>query len=81
MIQTESTFTADHERTQIEAIWIAILGARRIDHVGKTTLPTAIVCLRRCTLLVGNDSGLMHMAVGIPTLRLFGASRIEHYSL
>ncbi|MCW9002114.1 MAG: glycosyltransferase family 9 protein, partial [Rhodospirillales bacterium] len=38
--------------------------------------------LRRCALYVGNDSGLMHMAAasGIPTLGLFGPSRVDHYA-
>ncbi len=55
---------------------------RRIDLVGKVDLLTAFTCLRRCALYVGNDSGLMHLAAasGIPTLGLFGPSRVEHYA-
>jgi heptosyltransferase-3 len=50
--------------------------------VGRTGLTAAIACLRRCTLFIGNDSGLMHMAAaaGAPTLGLFGPSRDEHYA-
>lgn len=75
-------FAADHERPQIEALLDAIPDAQRIDLVGKTTLPTAITCLRRCAMFIGNDSGLMHMAAasGVPTLGLFGPSRVEHYA-
>ncbi len=55
---------------------------QRIDLVGKTDLLTVFAILRRCSLFIGNDSGLMHMAAaaGIPTLGLFGPSREEHYA-
>mgnify|MGYP002640717396 CR=1 FL=1 len=74
-------FAAGHERQQIAALLDAIPVARRIDLVGKTSLPTAITCLRQCALFIGNDSGLMHLAAasGVPTLGLFGPSRVEHY--
>ncbi|PWE17608.1 glycosyltransferase family 9 protein [Marinicauda salina] len=47
---------------------------RVIDLVGKLGLLEAGACLRRATLFVGNDSGLMHIAAaaGTPTLGLFG---------
>jgi heptosyltransferase III len=75
-------FAAEHERSQIAGLLDAIPDAQRIDLVGKTTLPVAITCLRRCALFIGNDSGLMHMAAagGVPTLGLFGPSREEHYA-
>ena len=49
--------------------------------VGKEDLYTISACLRRCSLFIGNDSGLMHMAAAanIPTLGLFGPSRVENY--
>jgi heptosyltransferase III len=45
-----------------------------IDLVGRLTLPEASACLDSCSLFIGNDSGLMHMAAaaGTPTLGLFG---------
>jgi heptosyltransferase III len=45
-----------------------------VDLVGRLTLPEASACLAQCSLFVGNDSGLMHMAAaaGAPTLGLFG---------
>jgi heptosyltransferase III len=45
-------------------------------------LPTVTACMRRCSLYIGNDSGLMHMAAasGLPALGLFGPSRPERYA-
>lgn len=59
----------------------AVCADRRIDLVGTEDLPTVAACLKRCSLFVGNDSGLMHMAAasGIPTVGLFGPSRPENY--
>lgn len=53
-----------------------------INLVGRLTLPEAAACLRRVTLFVGNDSGLMHLAAaaGAPTLGLFGRSRASEYA-
>ena len=53
-----------------------------IDLVGAADLLTAAALLRRCSLFVGNDSGLMHIAAaaGVPTLGLFGPSREAHYA-
>jgi len=53
-----------------------------IDLVGHLDLLAVAACLRRSSLFIGNDSGLMHMsaAVGTPTLGLFGPSREEHYA-
>lgn len=38
--------------------------------------------LRRCSLLVSNDTGIMHLgaAMGTPTVGLFGPSSPEHYA-
>ena len=43
-----------------------------IDLVGALSLSEAAACLQRCTLFIGNDSGLMHLAAaaGIPTVGL-----------
>jgi ADP-heptose:LPS heptosyltransferase len=53
-----------------------------IDLVGTLTLPEAAACLARCTLFVGNDSGLMHLAAaaGTPTLGLFGPTQAAEYA-
>lgn len=53
-----------------------------IDLVGRLSLPEVAACLARCTLFVGNDSGLMHLAAaaGVPTLGLFGPTSSEEYA-
>jgi ADP-heptose:LPS heptosyltransferase len=55
----------------------AHLRAHLLDLVGRTTVTEAFAIVRRATLVVSEDSGLMHMAwvAGAPTLALFGASR------
>jgi heptosyltransferase-3 len=55
---------------------------RCIDLVGDRDLLTVAELLRRCDLMISNDSGLMHLsaAAGAPTLGLFGPSRVEHYA-
>lgn len=59
----------------------AVPKERRLDLVGLDLL-TTYAAFRHCTLFVGNDSGLMHLAAaaGIPTLGLFGPSRDEFYT-
>jgi len=53
-----------------------------INLTGNLTLPEAAACLRRATIFVGNDSGLMHLAAaaGTPTLGLFGRSKASEYA-
>ncbi|HEU5078597.1 MAG TPA: glycosyltransferase family 9 protein [Opitutaceae bacterium] len=50
------------------------LGAKVEDIAGKTDLPRYIEELRRCTILVTNDTGGMHLAnsCGVPLIALFG---------
>lgn len=57
----------------------AALGASVIDLVGRTTQADALAIVRRASLMVSDDSGLMHMAwvSGVPTVALFGASRAD----
>jgi ADP-heptose:LPS heptosyltransferase len=77
-----AVFAAPTEDAQARAVLESVSPERRIDTVGKIDLPAVAACLRRCAFFVGNDSGLMHMAAasGIPTLGLFGPSRVEHYA-
>jgi ADP-heptose:LPS heptosyltransferase len=48
--------------------------AATIDAGGRTTLGELAALLRQCTLFVGNDSGLAHLAasVGTPVVAVFG---------
>ena len=59
----------------------AIPGRQRVDLLGLDLL-TTYATFRRCSLFIGNDSGLMHLAAaaGIPTLGLFGPTRDEYYA-
>ncbi len=53
-----------------------------VDLTGRLSLPEASACLSRCSLFVGNDSGLMHLAAatGAPTLGLFGPTLAAEYA-
>ena len=50
------------------------VSGRCLDLTGKTTLPELVEWLRRCELLIGNDSGPLHIAaaLGKPVVALFG---------
>lgn len=76
-----AVFAAASERAAAEPVLAAIQGPRRLDLVGHLDLLTAYACLKRVTLFIGNDSGLMHMAAaaGVPTLGLFGPSPVKRY--
>lgn len=53
------------------------LGEDVIDLTDRTTIPEAIAIVRELSLMVSDDSALMHVAwtAGIPTVAIFGASR------
>ena len=61
-----------HEATMAERIVVNIPGAASL--AGKTDLDALAAVLRRCRLVVGCDSGALHLAVavGVPTVHLFG---------
>ena len=71
-----AVFGAAHERPMAEPLLTALPPERVLDFIGTPDLLDAFALLRRCSLYIGNDSGLMHMAVAarIPTLGLFGPS-------
>lgn len=77
-----AVFSAPAERASAVRVLAAVPESRRLDLAGKTDLLTASAALARCTMFVGNDSALMHLAAaaGIPTLGLFGPSKEEHYA-
>jgi ADP-heptose:LPS heptosyltransferase len=68
------------ERAMAQPVLDALPGA--VDLVGALSLPEAAACLARCSLFVGNDSGLMHLAAaaGAPTLGLFGPTPPSEYA-
>ena len=53
------------------------LGSTAINITGKTTLREAFGMLQHSSMMISEDSGLMHMAwvSGVPTIALFGGSR------
>lgn len=55
-------------------------GGRVIDAFGLDILSTCEV-LKKCRLMVANDSAMMHLAAasGIPTIGLFGPTKDQHY--
>ncbi len=77
-----AVLAAAHEREQAAPVLAALPPAQRLDLVGRTDLLTAAAVLRRAALVVGNDTGAMHIAAarGTPTLGLFGPSLPEHYA-
>ncbi len=68
------------ERDAAMGVLSALPGA--IDLVGRLSVPEAAACLARCTIFVGNDSGLMHLsaAAATPTLGLFGPTPASEYA-
>jgi heptosyltransferase-2/heptosyltransferase-3 len=48
--------------------------ARPVSLAGQTDLPTLAAVYRRCSLVIGPDSGPLHLAVamGTPTVHLYG---------
>ena len=68
------------EREAARPVLAQLPGA--IDLVGQLTLPEAAACLARCTLFIGNDSGLMHLSAsaGATTLGLFGPTPASEYA-
>lgn len=71
---------APNERGQIEPLLRQIPPEQLIDAIGRPLL-TVAACLKRASLFIGNDSGLMHMAaaVGTRTLGLFGPGQEDIY--
>jgi heptosyltransferase-3 len=75
-------FGGPDERDLAQPVIDALPADRVLDLVGAADLLTIAACLQRCSLFIGNDSGLMHLAAagGVTTLGLFGPSPIERYS-
>ncbi|OUT52343.1 MAG: hypothetical protein CBB68_03040 [Rhodospirillaceae bacterium TMED8] len=76
-----AVFGAAEERPQIIGLLETISEKQCVDLVGRVSLLEAFACLKRCSVYIGNDSGLMHIAAasGVPTLGVFGPSKEELY--
>jgi len=63
---------APSDRETLDAV--PELSRENVDLVGKCSLRVTMALLRRCSLFVGNDSGIMHIAAAtrIPLVTLFG---------
>lgn len=76
-----AVFCAPGEEDQAKRVLDSVPENRRIDVMGRVDPGTAAAILSRCSLYLGNDSGLMHCAaaVGVPTLGLFGPGYPDIY--
>jgi lipopolysaccharide heptosyltransferase II len=54
----------------------AAIGDHCVNRIGQTTLEQLIEELQRCSLLVTNDTGTMHLAalLGVPVVAIFGST-------
>jgi lipopolysaccharide heptosyltransferase II len=54
----------------------AAIGDHCVNRIGRTTLDELIDELRRCSLLLTNDTGTMHLAalLGVPVVAIFGST-------
>jgi lipopolysaccharide heptosyltransferase II len=71
-------FGSPSERPMIEEVAEG-LGPRILVAAGRTNVKQAAALIGRCTLLVSNDSGLMHVAVamGTPVAAIYGPTDIR----
>lgn len=71
-----AVFAAPGEEAEAQKVLGSIPEHRRIDMIAKGDPGTVAAALARCTLYIGNDSGLMHCAAAaeVPTMGLFGPS-------
>jgi len=55
---------------------LGLQGENILDLMGKTSLGEAIGVVKRCSIFISNDSGLMHLAaaLGIPVVAIFGST-------
>ena len=61
---------------EVGAEIVAALGDRCLNLIGQTTLEQLIEELRKCGLLLTNDTGTMHLAtlLGVPVVAVFGST-------
>lgn len=70
---------APNERSKADAIKSNMHG-QILDFVGLLTLPELVVLLHRCDLMIGVDSGPMHIAaaLGVPMIIVWSAQSLPH---
>ena len=71
---------AEHGLTQ--PVVEALPRETTLNLTGSEHLLTLAEVMRRCSVVIANDSGLMHLAAacGTPTVGLFGPSPVETYA-
>jgi lipopolysaccharide export system permease protein len=71
-----AVFAAPGEEDDARKVLASVPKARQIDIIAKADPGAVAAALARCSLFIGNDSGLMHCAAaaGVSTLGLFGPS-------
>ncbi|MDE0417215.1 MAG: glycosyltransferase family 9 protein [bacterium] len=71
---------AEHDLTQ--PVVEALPHETTLDLTGSEHLLTLAEVMRQCSVVIANDSGLMHLAAasGAPTVGLFGPSPVETYA-
>ncbi len=76
-----AVFAAPGEEQTAYKVLSALPAERCIDVIAKASPVVVAAAIDRCSLYIGNDSGLMHCAAanGIPTLGLFGPSWPQLY--
>jgi heptosyltransferase-3 len=77
-----AVFAAPGEETIARPVLESVPENLRIDGIAKGSPGEAIAAIARCSLYIGNDSGLMHGAAasGIPTVGLFGPTDLRKYA-
>ena len=72
-MQIDSIIVGAGAHCQESAKYFAMLGPRVFDLTGKTSLVELAALLKKCALLVSNDSGPVHLAacVGTPVVAIF----------
>ncbi|MGI4852085.1 MAG: glycosyltransferase family 9 protein [Janthinobacterium lividum] len=75
-------FASPAERARVMPMMSLFPENQVIDLVGRLPLLDIYGVFQKCTLFVGNDSGLMHLAAaaGVPTMGLFGPSPDIQYA-
>jgi heptosyltransferase-3 len=77
-----AVFAAPHERVAARKVLDSVPADRLLDLTAEPDLLVVAAALRRTSLFIGNDTGLMHIAaaIGTPTLGLFGPSLASQYA-